>query len=222
MKHIFLHDNENDKLILFFNGWSCDDRPFQNITCQDSDVIMLYDYRDLTLPTDVLKAISNYQNISVVAWSFGVWVAQQALYPLKDKLQQTIAVNGTIYPVDKDFGIPAPIALGTLSGLSDKNLQKFHRRMFSKREDWSKFEGNYPQRSFDEVKNELFLLLEHFKVQKLKDDFYQRAIVGKDDLIFSAVHQLNYWQGQVELIELNQGHFCFYEFKDWNEIIHLK
>ncbi len=222
MKHIFLHNNKHDKLILFFNGWSCDDKPFQNLSSQDSDVIMLYDYRDLTLPNEVLVAINSYSEVNVVAWSFGVWVAQLALYPIKDQLQQTIAINGTIFPVDKDFGIPAPIALGTLSGLSDKNLRKFHRRMFSERDDWAMFETNYPERSFEEVKNELFLLLEHFKVQKLKDDFYHTAVVGTHDLIFSSVNQLNYWQGKAHIAQLEQGHFCFYGYNDWNEIIRLK
>ncbi|MCT4587196.1 MAG: DUF452 family protein [Carboxylicivirga sp.] len=222
MKHSWLHKKDAKKLILFFGGWSCDEQAFKTIPSEDYDVVMLYDYSNLTFPLEVENAMDNYSEVSLLAWSFGVWVAQIALYPLKDRLKNTVAINGTLHPVDRSYGIPTPIALGTLSGLSDKNLKKFHRRMFSNRDDWSRFEAAYPLRAFDEVKNELFLLFEHFKVQKPKHDFYQTAIISKEDLIFSAVNQTNYWQGKAKLIEMQQGHFCFYVFQDWKEIIGLK
>ncbi len=221
MEYKWLHKSDSESLILFFNGWSCDEQPFQTMSSGGSDVLMMYDYRDLTLPKQVVETMEQYQTISVIAWSFGVWVAQVALYPLKDKLACVIAVNGTAKPVDKDFGIPAPIAMGTLSGLNERNLQKFQRRMFSTQEHWAQFSRNKPFRPFEEIKNELFLLLEHFKVQKMKNDFYDAAVVASEDLIFPSANQRNYWKDRAEVIELNHGHFCFYSFDNLDEIIHL-
>lgn len=182
---------------------------------------MLNDYCDLSVPDEVLKATEQYQKVSVIAWSFGVWVAQVALYPLRKHLSKVIAINGTTQPVDKDFGIPAPVALGTLSGLNNRNLEKFQRRMFTDKVFWQQFIDNKPQRSFDEVKNELFLLLQHFKVQKLGNDFYDLAIVSTNDLIVPASNQLNFWNSRAHIIELEAGHFCFYDFHNWDEIINL-
>ncbi|MCU4156142.1 DUF452 family protein [Carboxylicivirga sp. A043] len=221
MKYSWLHKKNSHHLILFFNGWSCDEYPFSPLKSGECDVLMLNDYRDLTMPEEVFEFMEVYQKISVVAWSFGVWVAQVALYPLKETLRHTIAINGTLQPVDKEFGIPAPIALGTLSGLNDKNLEKFQRRMFSDKSHWKQFVDNKPQRGFDEVKNELFLLLQHFKVQKLKDDFYNTAVIGRSDLIFSASNQLSYWEGKADVVKVSGGHFCFYDFSNWYDIINL-
>ncbi|WP_439182601.1 DUF452 family protein [Carboxylicivirga taeanensis] len=221
MKYKWLHKNESERLILFFNGWSCDEHPFKAIGDGGNDVLMVYDYRDLALPNQVIEAMEHYQSVSVVAWSFGVWVAQVALEPLKNNLERTIAVNGTGAPVDKALGIPPPIAMGTLSGLNDRNLQKFQRRMFCTQQQWMQFRGNQPIRPMDEVKDELFLLLQHVKVQKLTGDFYDTAFIGSCDLIFPTTNQHNYWKDKATVIELEHGHFCFYEFENWEKLIHL-
>lgn len=221
MEYKWLQKSDSKKLILFFNGWSCDEQPFKTVGSDGSDVLMVYDYRDLTLPKQVIESIYLYETVSVIAWSFGVWVAQLALYPLKNMLTRTIAVNGTVKPVDKYFGIPAPIAMGTLSGLNDRNLEKFQRRMFSEQEQWECFNQNKPLRPFDEVKNELFLLLQHFRVQRMKDDFYDTALISRSDLIFPSANQYHYWEGKADIIELNHGHFCFYGFDNWEELVHL-
>jgi biotin synthesis protein BioG len=221
MRSSWLQKNKSEHLILFFNGWSCDEHPFKVLNDGGCDILMLNDYRNLTLPKDVQEAMENYQKVSVLAWSFGVWVAQVAMYPLRDKLCRTIAINGTTRSVDKDFGIPAPIAMGTLSGLNGKNLEKFQRRMFTDKEAWQQFIDNKPRRDFEEVKNELFLLLQHFKVQKLSDDFYELAIVSADDRIFPTSSQLNFWKEKATIVELQKGHFCFYDFNNWEEIINI-
>ncbi|MCG8578434.1 MAG: DUF452 family protein [Bacteroidales bacterium] len=221
MKCKWLHRNNSEHLLLFFNGWSCDEHPFKPLKSEGYDVLMLNDYRDLTLPDEALGAIKEYQKVAVIAWSFGVWVAQVTLSSLKEKLWCSLAINGTTFPVDKHFGIPAPVAMGTLSGLNDKNLEKFQRRMFSDRDAWQLFTDNKPQRDFQEVRNELFLLLQHFKVQKLQGEFYDLAIAGGHDLIFPVANQLRFWEQHTNIHKIQSGHFCFYQFDSWNQIIDL-
>jgi len=221
MKYNWLHRYESDKLILFFNGWGCDAHPFGHMQGEDYNVLMFYDYKELHLSEDMLTIIKSYKQVHVVAWSFGVWVAQCVLTPLKPSLTSAIAVNGTGQPVSHQHGIPEPIALGTLSGLNGLKLRKFQRRMLNSIASWQQFEVIKPQREIEEVKNELYLLLQHFKVQKLSEDFYDCAVIGTDDLIMPVKNQLAYWTGRANVIEVQQPHFCFFEFNNWTDLINL-
>jgi len=221
MNTIWLHQNNSNKLILFFNGWGCDERPFQHMLASEYNVLMLNDYKELVLSDEVLEAIHHHDEVHVVAWSFGVWVAQCLLMPLKQMISSATAINGTLEPVSVKHGIPEPIALGTLSGLTDANLLKFQRRMLRSKEAWQRFEQVKPKRELEEVKNELFLLLQHFKVQKPGEGFYSGAIIGSDDLIMPVENQKAYWDSCAPVIELKQPHFCFFEFNSWTDILEL-
>jgi len=221
MTHTWLHQNKADQLILFFNGWGCDERQFNHMASTDYDVLMLNDYRDLTLPNEAFNAVHDYNEVHVAAWSFGVWVAQCVLMPLKDKIQSAIAINGTFQPVSTHYGIPEPIILGTLSNLSERNLVKFQRRMLKNSEDWKQFEQVKPQRSLDEVENELFLLTQHFQVGKMKEGFYSQAIIGSDDRIIPTANQKAFWADRVSISELEQSHFCFFAFQSWDEVLNV-
>ena len=66
----------------------------------DHDLLICYDYQDLKLDFD----FSAYQQIRVVAWSMGVWVAERVLQGIT--LQSVTAVNGTGLPCNDSFGIP--------------------------------------------------------------------------------------------------------------------
>ena len=100
MKHCWLNKG-NSELLIFFAGWSFDENPFKFLKTDGLDVLVIYDYRDLTLDVD----FSGYEKYYLIGWSMGVYIA--AL--LKDKLpefQRTIALNGTPMPIDNGFGIP--------------------------------------------------------------------------------------------------------------------
>lgn len=221
MNCIWLHQDNNDKLLLFFNGWGGDEHPFQRMTSANYDVLMLNDYRDLTFPEEAFNAVHAYKEVHVVAWSFGVWVAQCVLMPLKDQLQSAMAINGTFQPVSAQYGIPEPIIRGTLSNLSERNLVKFQRRMLKNNEDWKQFESVKPQRSLDELENELFLLTQHFQVGKMKEGFYDRALIGADDRIIPTANQKAFWTERVAVKELDHGHFCFFAFQSWDEVLNI-
>ena len=219
MNQTWLHQNNTEKLILFFNGWGCDEHPFEHLQSANYDVLMLNDYRDLTFPEEAFNAVHAYREVHVLAWSFGVWVAQCVLMPLKDQIHSAIAINGTFQPVSAQYGIPEPIILGTLTNLSARNLEKFQRRMLHGAADWQRFDAIMPQRELDEVENELFLLTQHFQVGKMKEGFYTQAIIGTDDRIIPTANQKAFWAGRVPIIELEQGHFCFFAFSSWDEVL---
>ena len=63
-------DTPQKRLILLFAGWSMSARPFAGLTMPGYDIAVAWDYRDMSAPW--LKTISDYEEIVLVAWSFGV------------------------------------------------------------------------------------------------------------------------------------------------------
>ena len=49
--------------------------------------------------------------------------------------------------------------------------------------------------------------------------FYDKAFVALNDKIIPTKNQLKSWHNlQVEIVELADGHFPFYNFKSWKEL----
>ena len=66
--------------MLFFAGWGMDETPFLQIHPTDKDWMICYDYRSLEFDADILQ---EYSEITLIAWSMGVWAASQIMkqYP---------------------------------------------------------------------------------------------------------------------------------------------
>ena len=70
------YDHQGEHLIVYFAGWGTPlDAVAHLILPTDYDLLICYDYQDLKLDFD----FSAYQQIRVVAWSMGVWVAERVL-----------------------------------------------------------------------------------------------------------------------------------------------
>ena len=81
------------RLLLFFCGWSASPALFHSLQADpDQDVWLMSDYRNLTFDAD----LSAYQSVTLVAWSLGVWVAEQ-LFADESSVhwERKIAINGT-------------------------------------------------------------------------------------------------------------------------------
>ena len=92
------------RLLLFFCGWSASPALFHSLQAEpDQDVWLVSDYRNLTFDAD----LSAYQSVTLVAWSLGVWVAEQ-LFADESSVhwERKIAINGTGCPVHDTEGIP--------------------------------------------------------------------------------------------------------------------
>ena len=144
MKQHFIIKNNQKHLLLFFAGWGMDETPFLTIHPTDKDWMICYDYRSLAFDTDLLET---YSQITLIAWSMGVWAASQIMkqYPHLP-VSQSIAINGTLYPIHETKGIAHSIFDGTLQGLNEQTLQKFQRRMCGSIADYKTFQTISPQR----------------------------------------------------------------------------
>ena len=152
MKHYFIQQNYLPRLTLFFAGWGMDECPFMDYCSGNSDLLVCYDYRSLDFDFTLLQG---YQEIRLIAWSMGVWAASMVLQDMDLPICESVALNGTVTPVDDLKGISQQVFEGTLEGLNEVTLEKFIRRMCLKKENLETFLSKRPQRAVEELQEEL-------------------------------------------------------------------
>lgn len=205
------HTDGCRRLIILFAGWAMDAAPFRGLTRPGYDIAVVWDYRTLQPDWSFTEA---YDEICIVAWSFGVFASSLCTADIEPKVTRRIAVNGTPYPIDNARGIPEDIFRGTLEGLGERSLYKFYRRMAPSKTDFDAFAANMPVRDIDGLRDELsaFLTLPHTsRPAILRWDW---AIIGRNDAIFPPEAQLRAWQGTP--VEMTDGG----HLPDFGQIIH--
>ena len=205
MKYKWLSRKNNQKLIVFFNGWGMDEFVVNHLQAEEYDVLMFYDYNSLTIDFD-LKTLGRYSEKYLVAWSMGVMIA--TLFNI-DYVSKT-AINGTLKPIDDNYGIPKRIYNLTLRGFSPKGAEKFIKNMFDNEKEASLLQI---YRDFDGQKSELDALT-HYQA---KEDFkYDRVIISSEDKIIPTKNQTAFWGVEPNI---KSGHAPFYHFKTWSELL---
>ena len=137
MLHKWLNKKQNQKLILFFNGWSMDENPLKPLNFSHYDIVVFYNYQNIDIDNFLLDEINKYPEIILIGWSMGVWAG--ALCAKYFNIKNSIAINGTLSPIDDNFGIPHAVYKGTIDNFSLKYREKFYKRMFKTSEEFEKF-----------------------------------------------------------------------------------
>lgn len=207
--------NSRKSLILFFCGWGFDERCIRHISSQSHDVVAVYDYRSL----DFDQSITNgYDEVVVVAWSFGVWAAGWLMEQGLLRANHAYAINGTLNPVNDSEGIPTAIFEGTVSNLTEATMKKFMMRICGGARGYAELAALMPRRQFEEQKEELILLGEYFQKWPLaKQDTWLSATIATEDLIFPYQNMKNHWRDRVTTI--SGAHLCFGKVASWGEMI---
>ncbi|NMW19360.1 MAG: DUF452 family protein [Chlorobiaceae bacterium] len=225
MKTVWLRKQGADELLLFFNGWGMDHRIAAHLLHESlaadfsPDFLVCYDYRTLEPDSWFIKEISRYDCITVVAWSFGVWVAQLTELPV---VERAIAINGTLHPVDAELGIPPELFHATLSTYSEENRHRFNRRMCGSREALALFSTMSPDRKTSDQLEELERLQESMQTGYLHDVAawqYNHAVIGGRDLVFPARKQFTAWKGVPQTVIADMPHFPFFHFINLQEVL---
>ena len=199
MKHQSIQNNHSRHIILFFAGWGMDATPFQTFSELGKDCMVVYDYSDFNADFD----ISGYSGYYVVAWSFGVYAAAHWMMSQKNKPLKAIAINGTISPIDDDYGIPCKIFDATLNTLSEESLKKFIRRMCGNNINHNWFMENRPARTIDSLRNELIAMKEISSQHPPVFDKWDVAYISEKDYIFPTDNQTRAWNNISKHIILN-------------------
>lgn len=211
--------NNAGRVVVFFNGWGMNTDAIKHLD-SESDVVVIYDYRSLECDGG-LPDLSGYHQIYIVAWSMGVWAAANILSRWDICPVAKIALNGTGHPVDNDYGIPENIYLLTEKGMDEKGREKFLSRMFTDRVCMLRFVELNPTRELSELLDELRLIRVQSR-ESCADILWDRIYISEKDIIFSPVNQLNWWQGKADIRFLSSGHYPFYCFQSWEEILEDK
>lgn len=222
MKTTFLQQDKSDRLLLFFHGWGMDPGLFQLWSRADCDVLVVWDYRQLT----PLPSLSHYREIRLLAWSLGVWVAAVTELP---RLSLATAVNGTLQPIDKEFGIPPEIFQGTIDHwLEEPARDRFQQRVIGPAADRSPGRrsgtSGGPLRQPADQRDELLALQQHIGKDPAGKNIYHRALISGRDRIFSPVIQRRFWnrEGTPCAEWPEAAHYPFAEIRSWQELWHLE
>ena len=181
MRHTFLrHRSGSSELLLFFSGWGSEPGMFipGSDTGPGRDILMLWDYRDMTLDPDLLLG---YGRISLLAWSMGVWAAGKALGEAGMVNGPRLAVNGTPFPIDDG------------NGLSERTLAKFRRRMCGSSETLESLLACGLNRSAEELRDELAAIGDRARGTVSSPLRWDKALVGDRDMIFPPAGQHQAW-----------------------------
>ncbi len=219
MQGVFLVQRHRPRLLWFWTGWGMDERPFQDLSSQDYDVWVCFDYRSLDYAPSVWE---DYQEVIVLAWSLGVGAALQAFDRLK-QVSAWVFVNGTGAFRHPRWGIPPRIFDRTLAALKDQRAQTlyaFYQNMFFGEADGdlARFLSHRPQRNLKEIVEELEMAADLLVTPRLTNKVV--ALVGQKDRIIPARNQQAFWQEMGLKCHLYPwGHFPFYRFSTFEELL---
>ncbi len=180
-----------------------DANPFRHVSRPGYDVLVVWDYRDLSPDWTI---VAGYDEIVLIAWSMGVYAASMTIHSIDHLITARIAVNGTMTPVDNLRGIPEAVFEGTASSLDDRNLRKFFRRMCGDRETTDRFMSAAPSRGIGELVEELRAIYPEPWFANPKVTSWDRAVIGSRDAIFPPCNQQRAWQG-TPIVVLDRPHY---------------
>ncbi|MDE7153110.1 MAG: DUF452 family protein [Muribaculaceae bacterium] len=188
MRRELIHREEgNRSAIAFFAGWAMDGKPFGNLRKSGYDIYLFYDYRTVE-PELYTGVFGQYDSVALVAWSFGVAVANRLL---TGDEEIRIAVNGTAQGVDNQRGLPKPYNALTLRRLSEATLLSFYKRVFPE-DVFPDFFTHLPARPLSELADELRVMGD--TVFDSPKECWDKVFIGASDLIIPLANQLKSWE----------------------------
>ncbi len=218
MEVSWLHKGKNKKLIVFCNGWGMDGCPFVELASSDYDVCMFYDYRQIGGQLPIESDFWQYRQIHLISWSMGVWAGQKLFADKRHLLDRTIAVNGTLCPIDDNYGIPVQVYDATLARFSEATRLKFYQRMCREKSVIKRFLARQPERSVQDQAEELLTVKKMADCQESKRSIYREVLVSEQDFIVPTANQLNFWR-HGSVTRLKGYHFPFYLWRSWDQLL---
>ncbi|MGB6128129.1 MAG: pimeloyl-ACP methyl esterase BioG family protein [Psychrilyobacter sp.] len=193
------------KLILFFNGWGVPRETFKFLTWDDFEVKII----DLEEKVD-LENLKKYNEINVIAWSFGVYNASKQLGDLKDiSLNKVIAINGSTKAIHRRYGISPMIFNRTLENL-DRSI-------------YLQFMKNTGLENL-EVKGEQIIKKYRDILAKFGEDYqeipsiFKYSLISTKDRIFLSRSLINYYK-ETEYKLIEEEHYPFDRWNSWGAIL---
>lgn len=212
----FFEDNHKDELIMLFCGWGMDEKAFSPLK-RNYDVLFVFDYSDLDFDFNV--DFSKYKKTILIAFSAGVFMAAF----LQDKLLKfdlKIAINGTLKIFDTNLGLPQN-SYTMMANISEKNYLELRKKLIYGKKHLAIFNKNQPARTIQSSLKELSALKKYYSNAKELKFHYDKVIIGQNDEIIPYSNQFRAWMNHKNKRVMQGGHFLFYYFSSFDEIINL-
>jgi biotin synthesis protein BioG len=211
---IELINHDSTRLLIFFCGFYTDAACFADFDGGSSDILFVWDYSELNFEIFNSVDFTPYTEVNLVAYSYGVWAACKARKHLP-AANKSVAIAGTPAPVDNTLGVSEKVFDLMLNALSWPVMEKFEAKML----DGKGFKVQ-PNRELENLRAELENIRALSRGALAEADF-DHIILTKNDKIFPYRAQAAAWQGHRSKTELTCGHFPFFEFKSFDEILEL-
>jgi len=209
----FYQNNHSRDLIVFFSGWGCDQNQFTNLHDR-KDVVILYDYQDLSLDFD----FSKYKNVYVIAYSAGVFVT--SIYPdIIPHVRQKVALCGNPYLFDKKWGISEE-NIRVFKGITLDNYLEFRKKyMVFSDEEYERYNKLQSLRTIESCADELVALEKMYAAKKDEiKPLFDKAIMAENDIIFDVNVQREFYKEKMQVIK-NARHHIFFHFNRFEEML---
>src|SRR5690606_24193457 len=125
-------------------------------------------------------------------------------------------------PMHNTFGINTSVFLGTLESWNDETKIRFNTRMCGGKIGYSHMKQYMSERTAEHQKKELHAIYTELTTDCVLKSFnWTQVIIGKDDMIFTAENQKNYWSTHTNSITLPIPHFPFHQIGTWRDILDM-
>ncbi|MDR2287137.1 MAG: DUF452 family protein [Prevotellaceae bacterium] len=198
MKVFWHKKEENRQLAILFNGWGFDWKIFQDVDIPDHDIVSVYDYTNIE--PEQLGFTKLYPEVKVVAWSYGVFVADfysDAIF----NVTKATAINGSTTPIDNNKGIPVKIFLATMQSFNAANREKFYLRIAGGLSAYKQLAGKLPDRKIENQLAELKSLYKLSLQNRENSLKWDVAIISTRDKIFPFANMKNAWGDKAITVE---------------------
>lgn len=212
-----LVNNNSDSLIIFLTGWGCDSNQFRFMFSEKRDILIVYDYTDLSFDFD----FSKYKKFYLVTFSAGVFMGGM-LQNMLPKFEKTVMINGSVYPYDKEYGMSKK-TVEVFKNVTIETALEFRREYLVYDEDEFRLFNKYnPRRSAESCHRELESLIGYDKTNPEPME-YDVAYISDSDKIFNPEMQQEFWKKRSKVVMLkNSAHFPFGKIKNFDLFIDEK
>lgn len=194
------------RLILIFTGWSCTPELYKHLEYPGWDIAVAYHFSSLYIGMELPE---QYKTIYLFAWSLGVYAAAAVVD--SRRITSAFALNGTLTPVDDNYGIPEKIYHGTAENLSEVTLKKFKLRMAGDKSASNRLaESSIYDSTIPELAAELKEIADDSKIRRLNDLPWKMIFISSKDRIFPPDNMHRAWKGIISrenIIEINGNHY---------------
>lgn len=200
------------RAILLFSGWATSPEMFAGLSLPGYDLIIVWDYTD-TQP--FVQDLEKYNEICIVAWSYGVFMADYFMSTNPElPVTARIAVNGTPWPVDDSRGIPEALFTSTLESIDEAALTKFQRRMTGGAAAYNSFLAACTVRRTAESARAELEAIRCLSRERSPSAAWDQAWISARDLVISPANQMNAWSGKTDIVTADWPHL-----PDFGEIL---